>query len=313
MPVVVDGPILAAFKSVLSSDGQPLSKATVDCGASVVRLLEHHQTTARRPGMLLGKVQSGKTRAFVAAISIGFDSGFDVAVVLTKTSKALVAQTMRRLQHDLGLAMSQNKLRVFNAASKIKTLNEWQKGLKLIFVAKKHPQNLRNLQKALLEDHPDLTAKRTIIVDDEADFASVGYQRRHGDLQVRSIQNLIDELRTGMRNSVYLEVTATPYSLYLQPADIAEPSGQAFQPLRPAFTKRIEPHAGYVGGEFYFEAAQLRGLRGIVCSCSCSRARTRGNAPADSDRARGVAHHPRPSIFASGLNHVHCGGNTSAN
>ncbi len=236
MPVVTNGPILAAFKSVLAADGHPLAQETEDCSASVVRLLEHHQTTARRPGMLLGKVQSGKTRAFVGAIAIGFDSGFDIAVVLTKPSKALVAQTMRRLQHDLGPALVQNRLRIYNAASRIRALNEWQQNLKLIFVAKKHPQNLENLRRALLQDHPNLTNKRAIIIDDEADFASVGYQRRQGDVQVRTVQTLIDGLRAGMHNSVYLEVTATPYSLYLQPADIEEPStGQPFQALRPAF------------------------------------------------------------------------------
>jgi hypothetical protein len=210
--------------------------------------------------MLLGKVQSGKTRAFVGAIAIGFDSGFDIAVVLTKPSKALVAQTMRRLQHDLGPAPVQNRLRIYNAASRIRALNEWQQNLKLIFVAKKHPQNLENLRRALLQDHPNLTNKRAIIIDDEADFASVGYQRRQGDVQVRTVQTLIDGLRAGMHNSVYLEVTATPYSLYLQPADIEEPStGQPFQALRPAFTKQVQPHPGYIGGEFYFDQAQQAG------------------------------------------------------
>jgi hypothetical protein len=57
-----------------------------------------------------------------------------------------------------------------------------------------------------------------------------------------------------------LEVTATPYSLYLQPADIQEPAtGHAFQPVRPAFTKRVPIHAGYIGGEFYFDEAQTAG------------------------------------------------------
>jgi len=44
----------------------------------------------------------------------------------------------------------------------------------------------------------------------------------------------------------------------LQPADIQEPAtGQAFQPVRPAFTKRVPIHGGYIGGEFYFDEAQL--------------------------------------------------------
>ena len=72
MSVVTNGPILAAFKSVLEASGKPLASKTEECSASVIRLLRHHHTTAQRPGMLLGKVQSGKTRAFVGAIAIGF-------------------------------------------------------------------------------------------------------------------------------------------------------------------------------------------------------------------------------------------------
>src|SRR6266851_4875077 len=125
MPVVTDGPVLAAFKSVLERANRPLAKETEDCSASVVRLLQHHQTTTQRPGMLLGKVQSGKTRAFVGAIAIGFDSGFDIAIVLTKTSTPLAAQTIRRLQHDLEPAILAHQLRVFDAAVKWQ-LNQWE-------------------------------------------------------------------------------------------------------------------------------------------------------------------------------------------
>jgi Z1 domain-containing protein len=259
MPVVTDGPIFTGFKSAFPPD-RPLAPDTEECSASVIRLLEHHQTTALRPGMLLGKVQSGKTRAFVGAIAIAFDSGFDIAIVLTKTSTPLAIQTIRRLQHDLEPAISDHRVRVFDAAERIGPLNEWLQSRKLIFVAKKHPKNLENLHRILLVDHPALRDKRVIVIDDEADFASVGYERRLGNIQVRTVQTLINDLREGLPNVVYLEVTATPYSLYLQPADIQEPAtGQAFQPVRPAFTKRVPIHPQYIGGEFYFDEAQQSG------------------------------------------------------
>lgn len=260
MPVITNGPIFAAFKSTLQTAGRPLQRETEQCSASTVRLLEHHQTTAQRPGMLLGKVQSGKTRAFVGAMAIGFDSGFEISVVLTKTSTPLAVQTIRRLQHDLAPAIAQHRVRIFDAAAHIGQLNEWLQNRKLIFVAKKHPRNLENLHRVLLTDHPALRVRRTMIIDDEADFASVGYERRRGAVQVRRIQTLIDDLRSGLPNAVYLEVTATPYSLYLQPADIQEPStGREFQAVRPAFTKRVPTHGSYIGGEFYFDEAQRPG------------------------------------------------------
>jgi hypothetical protein len=210
--------------------------------------------------MLLGKVQSGKTRVFVGAISIGFDSGFDIAIVLTKTSTPLAIQTIRRLQRDLEPAIIAHRVRVFDAAARIGQLNDWEQSRKLIFVAKKHPKNLEHLHRVLLTDHPALRERRVLVIDDEADFASVGYARRQGVVHVRRVQTLIDGLRTGLPNAVYLEVTATPYSLYLQPADIQEPAtGRAFRAVRPAFTKRVPVHGGYIGGDYYFDQAQLPG------------------------------------------------------
>ena len=259
MPISTSGPIFNAFKSGFPAE-RPLGTETEECSASVVRLLEHHQTTAQRPGMLLGKVQSGKTRAFVGAIAVGFDSGFDIAVILTKPSKPLATQTIRRLQHDLASSIADHRIRIFNAAVSIGILNNWLQNRKLIFVAKKHPKNLDNLRRALLEDHPAFREKKVMIIDDEADFASVGYQRERGNTQVRTVQTLINGMRAGLPNAVYLEVTATPYSLYLQPADIQEPStGRSFQPVRPAFTKRVPIHAGYIGGDFYFDEAEEPG------------------------------------------------------
>lgn len=170
MPVITDGPIFAAFKNVLQAAQRPLAAETEECSTSVIRLLEHHQTTAQRPGMLLGKVQSGKTRAFVGAIAIGFDSGFDIAIVLTKTSTPLAVQTIRRLQRDLEPAIAEHRIRIFDAATRIGQLNVWEQNRKLIFVAKKHPKNLENLHQVLLVDHPDLRNKRVMVVDDEADF-----------------------------------------------------------------------------------------------------------------------------------------------
>jgi len=71
------------------------------CIERVVNQLEDTSTTGDRPGMLLGKIQSGKTRAFVGVIARAFDRGFDIAVVFTKGTKTLSAQTVARLRHDL--------------------------------------------------------------------------------------------------------------------------------------------------------------------------------------------------------------------
>ena len=59
-------------------------------------------------------------------------------------------------------------------------------------------------------------------------------------------------------SSSFLQVTATPYSLYLQPEDdsTAAPSFSPSYPRRPAFTQLLPIHEHYIGGQFYFEESQ---------------------------------------------------------
>jgi hypothetical protein len=68
------------------------------------------------------------------------------------------------------------------------------------------------------------------------------------------IADQIDELRRLLTKPAVLQVTATPYSLYLQPDDYDAAPGASFtfEPKRPAFTKLVPIHSGYVGGDHYF-------------------------------------------------------------
>lgn len=73
---------------------------TEDLQGCIRRTIDHFKradpTTPSRPGMLLGKVQSGKTRAFLGIIALAFDEGYEIAVVLTKGTKSLARQTVQR-------------------------------------------------------------------------------------------------------------------------------------------------------------------------------------------------------------------------
>ena len=97
-----------------------------------------------------------------------------------------------------------------------------------------------------------MTAKRTLIIDDEADNASIGYSKKAGLIEARTIATQVSELRSAIQLSSFLQVTATPYSLYLQPTEIEVANVLTFKPTRPAFTKLVPVPAEYVGGETYF-------------------------------------------------------------
>ncbi|HLL05284.1 MAG TPA: Z1 domain-containing protein [Myxococcaceae bacterium] len=218
--------------------------------------LADEKTSIRSPGMLLGKIQSGKTRAFLGIIARCFDLGYDVAVVLTKGTTSLARQTLIRIQNDFRELIQADEVQVYDIMS-LPKLTPYDLNRKLILVVKKEDDNLARLIDKFENQHNELLKKRLLIVDDEADFTSVSFQKKEGVVGVGKISKQIDKLRTLVEQSDFLQVTATPYALYLQPEDGITVDGvngtQIFKPLRPKFTVILPTHSGYVGGDYYFE------------------------------------------------------------
>ncbi|MGP4674807.1 Z1 domain-containing protein [Agrobacterium pusense] len=209
-----------------------------------------------RPGMLLGKIQSGKTRAFLGVIARAFDRGYDIAIVLTKGTKTLANQTVKRINRDFRRFIDDDELMVFDIMSTPDDLRKAELRRKMIIVAKKQTNNLARIQSFFDEKYPELKSKQVLLVDDEADTASVRFTRRRGqtDVDQGTIANQMDALRASLNSISFLQVTATPYALYLQPDDY-EASTQAsdvFFPKKPAFTVLLPIHDAYVGGDAYF-------------------------------------------------------------
>lgn len=226
------------------------------CVERVVSQLDASATTDDRPGMLLGKIQSGKTRGFVGVIARVFDRGFDIALVLTKGTKTLSAQTVARLKADFAEFIEQDELIVIDIMKPPGKLTKGELKRKIVIVAKKQTQNLARLIE-FMRSHPGLQQRRVLLVDDEADLASIRFVRKRGETTVDQgkIAEQIDELRRMVEKIVFLQVTATPYSLYLQPEEYEATSTSGnfiFKPKKPAFTELLPIHSGYVGGDDYF-------------------------------------------------------------
>ncbi len=233
-------------------------EALAACIDRVVKQLEDTSTSGDRPGMLLGKIQSGKTRAFVGVIARAFDRGFDIAVVFTKGTKTLSAQTVSRLAHDLREFIDEDEVLVFDIMQPPGKLTKSEQRRKLVIVAKKQAKNLERIIHFFDADYPDLKGRRVLIVDDEADLASIRFVRKKDqpDIEQGKIAEQMDALRRLVGKVAYLQVTATPYSLYLQPDNYEVPpdEGYVFKPKKPAFTELLPIHSGYVGGDDYFLA-----------------------------------------------------------
>lgn len=219
----------------------------------VVDQLQRQATSTNRPGILLGGVQSGKTCAFLGVIARAFDKGYDVAIILTKGTKSLAEQTISRVKEDFREFVTADQVDVFDILA-VPELTPYELTRRLIFVVKKEDDNLRRLLNLFLNQYPSLRNKSVLIVDDEADLASVSFRKTNGLTVAGTISQQIDQLRQSVTKSAFLQVTATPYALYLQPEDeLAVPGGALFKPKRPAFTVLLPTHGNYVGGNDYFE------------------------------------------------------------
>ncbi len=93
-PINLNGdyyPNFISSKSIYGNDDRLCIEKTVE-------KLKTIKTSNDNPGMLLGKIQSGKTKTFLGVIALCFDNDFDVAVILTKGTKALARQTLQRVK-----------------------------------------------------------------------------------------------------------------------------------------------------------------------------------------------------------------------
>src|SRR5580700_7229516 len=170
MPISNNGPVFAAF-----SHSKVIPPATQHAAEAVVNSLVE-VPLGGAPGLLFGKVQSGKTRTFVTALALAFDNGFDLAVVFTKGVKVLTQQTVARIAQEFEVASNRDLVHVFEIMSTPENLPPALISQKLVIVCKKEDDNINRLHRLLDQVYPSLKARRCLAIDDEADFASVGYR-----------------------------------------------------------------------------------------------------------------------------------------
>ena len=162
---------------------------------TIQKFLEH-ETDMNKPGMLLGKIQGGKTRAFIGIIALAFDNDYDMAIILTKGTRALARQTLARLKKDFGNFIYDNMVKIYDILNIPERLPGFILRQKLIMIVKKETNNLDRIIRMIVQTYPDLGNRKILIIDDEADFASLGFTKKaEGNVLLRKIASQIDELR----------------------------------------------------------------------------------------------------------------------
>jgi len=251
LPLRTNGPLYLEI-----SRREEYSQDYIDCIEQTVQKLFAPITSNERPGMLLGLIQSGKTRTFLGIIALAMDNGFDNCIIFTKGTNPLARQTLARVRRAFRDAINNDDARVFDIMALPENLTIYERDLKFIVVCKKEDDNLRHLERALCDTYPELSTRKTLIIDDEADLASLGFRQGGGHVELAVIPSQIERLRTSLTGAAYLQVTATPYSLYLQPISDQVLPDNIYRPLRPSFTELVPVHNDYIGGKVYFELSQ---------------------------------------------------------
>jgi hypothetical protein len=209
----------------------------------IVSLLNHpHEKTFRSRGLVVGYVQSGKTTSFTSVIAKAADRGYKLVIVLSGIHNGLRRQTQRRLEQQLveqnpthwhQLTDSEHDFRpTANPASFFGTSSK----IKVLCVVKKNGSVLTKLANWLEGASQFLADTPTLIIDDEADQATVATKR---------INPLILRIMASLPRSVYIGYTATPFANLL-----IDPSAHDLYPKD--FVANLPKPNGHFGTEVIF-------------------------------------------------------------
>ncbi len=202
-----------------------------------------------RRGMVVGHVQSGKTSNYVGLINKATDAGYKVIIIIAGTISSLRRQTQERIDSGyIGRNSSafirekENKIvgvGNYNIGTDIYSLTSayYKKGDEgdfsqsvanrlnipigknpVIFVIKKNKSILENLidwfskdvNAKIVDGTPKLFDVPALIIDDEADAASVNASRDIND--IKTINRLIRTLLNIFNQNTFIGYTATPYA-----------------------------------------------------------------------------------------------------
>ncbi len=125
------------FYPIYKQQNPSFNPATFACAEKTVEKLIETATTSDHPGILLGKVQSGKTRTFISIMALAFDNGFDIAIVLSKNSRALIEQTAKRLKSEFATFLDEEELAIYDIMTAPENFSNFELESKLTLAVKK--------------------------------------------------------------------------------------------------------------------------------------------------------------------------------
>lgn len=218
------------YRRKLLRDG--FSKNTIDIMEdATLKTLRHLSRDTRNigtvKGLVVGNVQSGKTANMAALMAMAADNGWNMFVVLSGMMTNLRLQTQKRLWNDLSSVPNNWEWRIIDNPKAAADYGHKLRELKLdieskhryIAVCLKNATRLKQFIDWLDYDKPDRKKVRLLIIDDEADQASINTSIDDRTAINRLILNLVNNRDSRNRNITtaiqainYIGYTATPYA-----------------------------------------------------------------------------------------------------
>lgn len=244
-------------------DSKGLAEETVEgsinsSSTEIVSLLGNpaSETFAYR-GLVIGHVQSGKTANMTAVIAKAVDAGYNLVIILAGITNKLRRQTQGRMEKDLT-----NRLRdrwVLQTTPddhgdfRMPANGGFQmpaEGVVQMAVVKKNVAPLGQLLQTIRRTLPPILRRlRVLIIDDEADQASIN--TASGEFNMTRINERIREILKELPANSYVGYTATPFAnVLINPyAD----GGRDLDDLYPRdFITALPTPDGYFGTERLF-------------------------------------------------------------
>jgi len=181
-------------------------------------------------GLVLGNVQSGKTANMMGLMCAAADKGFNLFIILSGTIENLRKQTSDRMKLDLA-TNTPKTFEVIEEISKktITNLNLQKRNQSVYFmVCLKNSTRLKNLLKWLNDDKNMRERLKVVVIDDEADQASINTRDIDKDERTKINSQILSLVYNKNQNCKpaksnfacmnYICYTATPYANMLNEA-----------------------------------------------------------------------------------------------
>ena len=204
LPAIVHEPYFPKYIATLSGDTrtQPAVVATTD---RINELLSDRGTSSSPHvnGLVVGRVQSGKTRNYIGLMLKAADEGWNVIIVLTSAIKSLALQTRNRISDEFSNVGANNhqfvhELDFLSAQSHNNLAGAELDGDFLYWgVAMKEVHSLNRIKGWLETANQPIKSMRVMIIDDEADNATPDSNAGGpGNLDEEEVDERIEAIRS---------------------------------------------------------------------------------------------------------------------